>query len=116
MTPEEQEIGTKWMGILNAYSTDFSTKSLFNQTANYLKTLGKQKRTSRFQKEVKQGTILTENVKAPEKKYSLLEAAQIRANQEVDDYEEIDIASNLLAISETSEYSETKTKRSRKND
>ena len=56
MTNEELQIGAQWMAILNAYSHDFTTKALFNQTANYLKhNHGQKVRDSKFKKEIKQG-------------------------------------------------------------
>lgn len=115
MTNEEKEIGAKWLAILNAYSSDFSTKALFNQTATYLKAKHNGgKRVSKFQREVKvDNTILTENVKPEPKKVSLLEAKKIREQQELEDE---DLDGNLLAIDETEEYNEVKkTRKTRKN-
>ena len=51
MTNEELQIGAQWMAILNAYSHDFTTKALFNQTANYLKqNHGQKVRDSKFKR------------------------------------------------------------------
>ena len=96
MTNEELQIGAQWMAILNAYSHDFTTKALFNQTANYLKqNHGQKVRDSKFKKELKATTVLNENVKQKPKPIGLMEAAKKR--------EELEEPSNLLAIDETNE-------------
>ena len=96
MTNEELQIGAQWMAILNAYSHDFTTKALFNQTANYLKqNHGQKVRDSKFKKELKPGTVLNEQVKRTPKPIGLMEAAKKR--------EELEEPSNLLAIDETNE-------------
>lgn len=96
MTNEELQIGAQWMAILNAYSHDFTTKALFNQTANYLKqNHGQKVRDSKFKREVKPATVLNEQVKPKEKPIGLMEAARKR--------EEIEEPTNLLAIDETNE-------------
>lgn len=96
MTNEELQIGAQWMAILNAYSHDFTTKALFNQTANYLKqNHGQKTRDSKFKREVKPGTVLNEQVKPKEKHIGLMEAAKKR--------EQIEEPTNLLAIDETNE-------------
>jgi hypothetical protein len=96
MTNEELQIGAQWMAILNAYSHDFTTKALFNQTANYLKqNHGQKVRDSKFKKELKATTVLNENVKQKPKTIGLMEAAKKR--------EELEEPSNLLAIDETNE-------------
>lgn len=96
MTNEELQIGAQWMAILNAYSHDFTTKALFNQTANYLKqNHGQKVRDSKFKKEIKPGTVLNEQVKPTPKPIGLMEAAKKR--------EELEEPSNLLAIDETNE-------------
>jgi hypothetical protein len=96
MTNEELQIGAQWMAILNAYSHDFTTKALFNQTANYLKqNHGQKVRDSKFKKELKATTVLNENVKQKPKNIGLMEAAKKR--------EELEEPSNLLAIDETNE-------------
>lgn len=93
MTNEELQIGAQWMAILNAYSHDFTTKALFNQTANYLKqNHGQKTRDSKFKKEVKPGTVLNEQVKPKEKPIGLMDAAKLREQEE---------PTNLLAIDET---------------
>jgi hypothetical protein len=96
MTNEELETGVKWMGILNAYSNDFATKALLNQTANFLKhNHGQKVRDSKFKKEVKPGTVLNEEIKPLPKPISLMEAKKAfeqQANEE---------PVNLLAIDET---------------
>lgn len=81
------------MAILNAYSHDFTTKALFNQTANYLKqNHGQKTRDSKFKREVKPGTVLNEQVKPKEKPIGLMDAAKLREQEE---------PTNLLAIDET---------------
>lgn len=114
MTNEELEIGAKWMAILNAYSSDFGTKSLFNQTAAYLKAKhnGNGKRVSKFQKETKLNTnIDTGKVTAPKPTIGLLEAAKLREAQMEQEGD-----GNLLAIDETDQYAEIKTmKKGKKN-
>lgn len=93
MTNEELQIGAQWMAILNAYSHDFTTKALFNQTANYLKqNHGQKTRDSKFKREVKPGTVLNEQVKPKEKPIGLMDAAKLREQEE---------PTNLLAIDET---------------
>lgn len=95
MTNEELQIGAQWMAILNAYSHDFTTKALFNQTANYLKqNHGQKVRDSKFKKEIKPGTVLNEQAKPKPKPIGLMEAAKVREQEE---------PSNLLAIDETNE-------------
>jgi hypothetical protein len=119
MTNEELEIGAKWMTILNAYSTDFGTKALFNQTANFLK--GKHNNTggrvSKFQKEIKYNPSGEPIVVEKPKQITLLEAAKIReAKREQNEQEDEEGAGNLLAIGETDEYTELKTmKKGKKN-
>jgi hypothetical protein len=94
MTNEELQIGAQWMAILNAYSHDFTTKALFNQTANYLKqNHGQKVRDSKFKKEVKATTVLNEQVKPKPKPIGLMEAAKKR--------DELEEPTNLLAIDET---------------
>jgi hypothetical protein len=101
MTNEELQIGAQWMAILNAYSHDFTTKALFNQTANYLKhNHGQKVRDSKFKREFKPGTVLNEKVKPKEKPIGLMEAAKKR--------EELEEPTNLLAIDETDEYTQVK--------
>jgi hypothetical protein len=81
------------MAILNAYSHDFTTKALFNQTANYLKqNHGQKVRDSKFKKEVKPGTVLNEQIKPKTKPIGLMEAAKAREQEG---------PTNLLAIDET---------------
>ena len=81
------------MAILNAYSHDFTTKALFNQTANYLKqNHGQKTRDSKFKKEIKPGTVLNEQVQPKPKPIGLMEAAKLR---------DIEEPTNLLAIDET---------------
>lgn len=81
------------MAILNAYSHDFTTKALFNQTANYLKqNHGQKVRDSKFKKEIKPGTVLNEQAKPKEKPIGLMEAAKLR---------DIEEPTNLLAMDET---------------
>ena len=93
MTNEEMQLGAQWMAILNAYSHDFTTKALFNQTANYLKhNHGQKVRDSKFKKELKPGTVLNEKIKPKEKQFGLMEAAKARQEEE---------PTNLLAIDET---------------
>lgn len=93
MTNEELQIGAQWMAILNAYSHDFTTKALFNQTANYLKqNHGQKTRDSKFKKEIKPGTVLNEQVQPKPKPIGLMEAAKLR---------DIEEPTNLLAIDET---------------
>ena len=93
MTNEELQIGAQWMAILNAYSHDFTTKALFNQTANYLKqNHGQKVRDSKFKKEIKPGTVLNEQVQPKPKPIGLMEAAKLR---------DIEEPTNLLAIDET---------------
>lgn len=93
MTNEELQIGAQWMAILNAYSHDFTTKALFNQTANYLKqNHGQKTRDSKFKREVKPGTVLNEKVQPKPKPIGLMEAARKREQEE---------PTNLLAIDET---------------
>jgi hypothetical protein len=105
MTNEELQIGAQWMAILNAYSHDFTTKALFNQTANYLKqNHGQKVRDSKFKKEIKPSTVLNEQAKPKPKPIGLMEAAKKR--------EELEEPSNLLAIDETEQY--TKVKKGRK--
>ena len=88
------------MAILNAYSHDFTTKALFNQTANYLKhNHGQKVRDSKFKKEIKPGTVLNENVKPTPKPIGLMEAAKVREQEE---------PTNLLAIDETDQYTQVK--------
>jgi hypothetical protein len=71
------------MAILNAYSHDFTTKALFNQTANYLKhNHGQKVRDTKFKREVKPTTVLNENVKQKPKTIGLMEAAKKREEQE----------------------------------
>jgi hypothetical protein len=95
MTNEELQIGAQWMAILNAYSHDFTTKALFNQTANYLKqNHGQKVRDSKFKKEIKPGTVLNEQIQPKPKPIGLMEAAKVREQEE---------PSNLLAIDETNE-------------
>jgi hypothetical protein len=94
MTNEELQIGAQWMAILNAYSHDFTTKALFNQTANYLKhNHGQKVRDTKFKRELKAVTVLNENVKQKPKTIGLMEAAKKR--------EELEEPTNLLAIDET---------------
>ena len=96
MTNEEMQIGAQWMAILNAYSHDFTTKALFNQTANYLKqNHGQKTRDIKFKREVKPGTVLNEQVKPKVQPIGLMEAAKKR--------EQIEEPTNLLAIDETNE-------------
>ena len=96
MTNEEMQIGAQWMAILNAYSHDFTTKALFNQTANYLKqNHGQKTRDSKFKREVKPGTVLNEQVKPKVQPIGLMEAAKKR--------EQIEEPTNLIAIDETNE-------------
>lgn len=97
MTKEELEIGAKWLSILNANSDDFSTKSLFNQTASYLKTIqtGGAKKVSRFQKETK--TPVEKQQRSLLKPMSLQEAAKAREEKLLED----DEPSNLLVIDES---------------
>lgn len=96
MTNEEMQIGAQWMAILNAYSHDFTTKALFNQTANYLKqNHGQKTRDSKFKREVKPGTVLNEQAKPKVQPIGLMEAAKKR--------EQIEEPTNLLAIDETNE-------------
>jgi len=93
MTNEELQIGAQWMAILNAYSHDFTTKALFNQTANYLKqNHGQKVRDSKFKKEVKPGTVLNEQIQPKPKPIGLMDAAKLREQEE---------PTNLLAIDET---------------
>lgn len=93
MTNEELQIGAQWMAILNAYSHDFTTKALFNQTANYLKqNHGQKVRDSKFKKELKPVTVLNEQIKPKAKPIGLMEAAKARHEEE---------PTNLLAIDET---------------
>ena len=100
MTNEELQLGAQWMAILNAYSHDFTTKALFNQTANYLKhNHGQKVRDSKFKKEIKPGTVLNEQIKATPKPIGLMEAAKVREQEE---------PTNLLAIDETDEYTQVK--------
>lgn len=95
MTNEELQIGAQWMAILNAYSHDFTTKALFNQTANYLKqNHGQKTRDSKFKREVKPGTVLNEKVQPKAKPIGLMDAAKLREQEE---------PTNLLAIDETNE-------------
>jgi hypothetical protein len=97
MTNEELQIGAQWMAILNAYSHDFTTKALFNQTANYLKhNHGQKVRDTKFKRELKAVTVLNENVKQKPKTIGLMEAAKKREEQEE--------PTNLLAIDETEQY------------
>lgn len=101
MTNEELQIGAQWMAILNAYSHDFTTKALFNQTANYLKqNHGQKVRDSKFKKEIKPGMVLNEQAKPKPKPIGLMEAAKKR--------EELEEPSNLLAIDETEQYTQVK--------
>ena len=100
MTNEELQIGAQWMAILNAYSHDFTTKALFNQTANYLKhNHGQKVRDSKFKKELKPGSVLNEQAKPKPKPIGLMEAAKVREQEE---------PSNLLAIDETEQYTQVK--------
>lgn len=100
MTNEELQIGAQWMAILNAYSHDFTTKALFNQTANYLKqNHGQKVRDSKFKKEIKPGTVLNEQIQPKPKPIGLMEAAKVREQEE---------PSNLLAIDETEQYTQVK--------
>lgn len=93
MTNEELQIGAQWMAILNAYSHDFTTKALFNQTANYLKqNHGQKTRDSKFKREVKPGTVLNEQIQPKPKPIGLMDAAKLREQEE---------PTNLLAIDET---------------
>jgi hypothetical protein len=93
MTNEELQIGAQWMAILNAYSHDFTTKALFNQTANYLKqNHGQKTRDSKFKKEIKPGTVLNEQIQPKPKPIGLMDAAKLREQEE---------PTNLLAIDET---------------
>jgi hypothetical protein len=93
MTNEELQIGAQWMAILNAYSHDFTTKALFNQTANYLKqNHGQKVRDSKFKKEIKPGTVLNEQIQPKPKPIGLMDAAKLREQEE---------PTNLLAIDET---------------
>lgn len=93
MTNEELQIGAQWMAILNAYTYDFTTKSLFNQTANYLKhNHGQKMRDTKFKKELKPGMILNEQAKPKPKPIGLMEAAKVRDQEG---------PTNLLAIDET---------------
>jgi hypothetical protein len=118
MTNDEFEVGAKWLAILNAYSHDFSTKSLFNQTALFMKGKHKGilKNENKFKREIaiKENTM-TQNVVLKEKPISLLEAAKLR-NKEVKvsqfDVEELN---NVLAVSETNEFKEAKSKGRKKN-
>ena len=81
------------MAILNAYSHDFTTKALFNQTANYLKqNHGQKTRDSKFKREVKPATVLNEKVQPKPKPIGLMDAAKLREQEE---------PTNLLAIDET---------------
>jgi hypothetical protein len=100
MTNDQKEIGAKWLAILNEYNKDFATKSLFNQTALYLRSLGTapDKRVSRFNKEVKEESQKQRSLLKP---LSLLEAAKLREEQEEDEH---DYPTNLLAISEGDTY------------
>lgn len=100
MTNEELQIGAQWMAILNAYSHDFTTKALFNQTANYLKqNHGQKVRDSKFKREVKPGAVLNEQIQPKPKPIGLMEAAKVREQEE---------PSNLLAIDETEQYTQVK--------
>jgi hypothetical protein len=120
MTEQEKEIGAKWLAILNAYSSDFSTKSLFNQTAAYLKTKHNgAKKESKFQLGAR-GSILTERVEPKPKPISLLEAAKIReAAKQKQEYEDEEQDGNILALDETGSESELnaefKQKKTKKN-
>ena len=88
------------MAILNAYSHDFTTKALFNQTANYLKqNHGQKTRDSKFKREVKPGTVLNEQIQPKPKPIGLMDAAKLREQEE---------PTNLLAIDETEIYTEVK--------
>jgi len=110
MTEQEKEIGAKWLAILNAYSSDFGTKSLFNQTAAYLKAKHNGgKKESKFQLGAKNTTILTEKVEPKQKPISLLEAAKMReAAKQKEQYEEDDLDGNILAMDETGSDDELK--------
>jgi hypothetical protein len=118
MTNEEFEVGAKWMAILNAYSHDFSTKSLFNQTALYMKGKHKgiQRQENKFKREiaVKENT-LTQNVVLKEKPISLLEAAKLRNKDVKVSQFDVEELNNVLAVSETNEYREAKSKGKKKN-
>lgn len=93
MTNEELQIGAQWMAILNAYSHDFTTKALFNQTANYLKqNHGQKVRDSKFKREVKPGTVLNEQIQPKPKPIGLMDAAKLREQEQ---------PTNLLAIDDT---------------
>jgi hypothetical protein len=113
MTTEEKEIGAKWLAILNAYNDDFATKSLFNQTSVYLKTMHSgtaSKKTSRFQQEVKTPELKRSLVKP----MSLLEASKLREERIADEEEEEEMG-NLLAMSETVDFVEIPKKGRKKN-
>jgi hypothetical protein len=116
MTEQEIKIGNEWLAILNAHSNDFATKSLFNQTAAFLKAKhGGGKRVSKFQREQKVGTILTQKVEPKPKPISLLEAAKLRAAAQEQEDEEQD--GNILAMDETGsdeDFKEFKQKKPKK--
>lgn len=96
MTNEELETGVKWMGILNAYSNDFATKALLNQTANYLKhNHGQKVRESKFKKQESTTVLLNPEVKPLLKPISLMEAKKAFEQQENEE------PVNLLAMDET---------------
>ena len=119
MTEQEKEIGAKWLAILNAYSSDFGTKSLFNQTAAYLKAKHNgAKKESKFQLGAR-GSILTERVEPKPKPISLLEAAKIReAAKQKQEFEDEEQDGNILALDETGsddEIKQFKQKKTKKN-
>ena len=118
MTNEEFEIGAKWMAILNAYSHDFSTKSLLNQTQLYMKGKHKGilKQENKFKREIAiKQNALTANVVIKEKPISLLEAAKLRNKDVKVSQFDVEELNNVLAVSETNEYRETKPKGKKKN-
>lgn len=112
MTPEEIEVGNKWLTILNNHAgSDFASRSLFQSTAKFLQSKGQKiaggvKREPRFKK-----VVLFDAEKAkeilPEKKVSLLEAAKIREEED---------SNNLLALSENDDIPNVKKTRRKKND
>jgi hypothetical protein len=94
MTEEEIKIGEQWVGILAKQQKDFSSKSLFNATANYLKAVAKGQ-TKKFGLSIDAGTLAKDEKQKEEeeKNLSLMEAAKRR--KEADEE-----AVNLLATSE----------------
>jgi hypothetical protein len=118
MTNEEFEVGARWMAILNAYSHDFSTKSLFNQTALYMKGKHKGilKNENKFKREIAiKENALTANVVLKEKPISLIDAAKLRNKDVKVSQFDIEELNNVLAVSETDEFREAKAKGKKKN-